>query len=115
MLTILNRVVTNLGTRCQAHTTVCADLGLFLLCLTKVKDGFDDFRPWVGENLCHSAHKGQGQAGEGSGTAHSLVPDRLSVTQSPFQGLPSYQAPLEEVPRCLKNQVGQIKPVLKGF
>lgn len=45
MLAILNKAVTNLGTRRQAHTTVCADLGLFLLCLTKVKGGFDYFRP----------------------------------------------------------------------
>lgn len=114
MLAILNIVVTNLGTRCQAHATVRTDLGLLLLCLTEVKDGFDYFRPWVGENLCHSIHKGKGQAGEGSGTAHSQVPD-LSMSQSPFQGLPPHQALLEEVPRCLKNQVGQIKPGLKGF
>lgn len=45
MLTILNKVVTNLGTRCQAHTTICADLGPFLLCLPKVEDRFDYFRP----------------------------------------------------------------------
>lgn len=45
MLAILNKLVTNLGTRCQAHTTICADLGLFLLCLTKVEDRFDYFRP----------------------------------------------------------------------
>lgn len=45
MLTILNKAVTNLGTGCQAHTTVCADLGLFLVGLTKVKGGFDYVRP----------------------------------------------------------------------
>lgn len=44
MLVILNKTVTNLGTRCQAHTTICADLGLFLLCFTKVKYRFDYFR-----------------------------------------------------------------------
>lgn len=111
MLTIPKKVVTNLGTRSQAHATVRTYLGLFLLCL---KDGFDDFGPWVGENLCHSIHKGKGQAGEGSGTTHSQV-THLSMSQSPFQGLPPHQAPLEEVPRCFKNQVGQMKPGLKGF
>ena len=56
-LTILNKVVTNLGTGCQAHTTVCADLGLFLVGFTKVKGGFDYFRPWGGEDLCYLVHR----------------------------------------------------------
>lgn len=115
MLAILNKAVTNLGTRRQAHTTVCADLGLFLLCLTKVKGGFDYFRPWVGEDLCYSVQEARGRLAKGVGQQHSLVPDQFIMSQSPFQGLPPTQAALDEVPRCLKNQVGKIKPGLKGF
>lgn len=113
MLAILNKVVTNLGSRCQAHTTICANLGLFLLRLTEVEDRFDYFRPWVGENICHQVHRCQRQTGEGREEAAQSGP--RPVQQVP-EGLLSTQAPLEDVvPRCLKNQVGKIRPGLKGL
>lgn len=50
----------------------------------------------------------RGRLAKGVGQRHGLAPDLLRVSQSPFQGLPLTRAPLEEeVPKCLKNQVGK--------
>lgn len=71
--------------------------------------------PEEGKTSVTQCTHARGRLVKGEGQQHSLVPDLFSLSQSPFQGLPPPQAPLEEVPRCLKNQVGQIKPGLKGF
>lgn len=99
MLTILNKVVTNLGTRCQAHATVRADLGLFLLCLTEVKDRFDYFRPWVGEDLCHPVHTRKGQAGKGRGTAAQPGPRPVRRVPVTFPGTAPTSGPIGRSPQ----------------